>query len=69
MAVASGSYRHPRAPAAQQAYSDGFRKLIDGCLVVRKEERWGIDKVSAWGLALGEGGGSGRGTRRVGILS
>ncbi|KAL7413919.1 kinase-like domain-containing protein [Mrakia frigida] len=45
MAVASGSYRHPRAPAAQQAYSDGFRKLIDGCLVVRKEERWGIDKV------------------------
>jgi len=46
MAVASGSYRHPRAPAAQQAYSEGFRKLIDGCLVVRKEDRWGIDKVS-----------------------
>lgn len=46
MAVASGSYRHLRAPAAKAAYSDGFRGLIDGCLVVRKEERWGIDQVS-----------------------
>lgn len=45
MAVASGSYRHSRARGAKEAYSEGFRGLVDGCLVVRKEERWGIDKV------------------------
>lgn len=41
MAVASGSYRHPRS----SPYSEAFKKLIDGMLVVRSEQRPGIDEV------------------------
>lgn len=41
MAVASGAYRHP----SSSPYSDDFKKLIDGMLVVRVDRRPGIDQV------------------------
>jgi serine/threonine kinase 16 len=43
MAVMNGQYKHP--PSASGAYSEGFRKLIDACMVVDPAERPDIHRV------------------------